>query len=106
MERGVLHSIIEVEREILKKINAEELRSRESIEKVRKEVESFVAQEEKRLEESLNTTIDTAREDAIKKAEEMVAEATVRAEKIEGLGDTVLKKILLEKMSRILPEAQ
>lgn len=106
MERGVLHSIIEVEKEILKKINAEELRSRESIEKVRKEVESFVAQEEKRLEESLNTTIDTAREDAIKKAEEMVAEATIRAAKIEGLGDTVLKKILLEKMSRILPEAQ
>lgn len=106
MERGVLHSIIEVEKEILKKINAEELRSRESIEKVRKEVESYVAEEEKSLEETLNTTLETARKDAVKKAEEIVADAAVRAKEIEGLTDSVLTKILLEKMSRILPEAE
>jgi uncharacterized protein YbjQ (UPF0145 family) len=104
MEKGVIHAIIEVEKEIQKKIKAEELRSRNKIEKVRKEIDGFITGEEERLKEELKRAIEAAGEEAERNAEKMVADAVALAAQIEGLDDKALEKIILKHINRILPE--
>ena len=104
MERGVIHEIIKVEKEIHEKIKAEERKAREHIENVRKETEIYVAGEEKRLKDELNQTIESAREEAVKKAEKMVANAAALAAQIKGLDNSSLEKIFLKHIDKILPE--
>ena len=106
MEKGAIHAIIEVEKDIQKKIKAEERKSRETIEKLRKETESHVNKEEQRFHQELERAIDAARQEAVKKAEKMVEDAAVRATHIEGLDDNTLKKVLLKYIHRLLPETQ
>ena len=106
MERKSIGVIIEVEKEIQCRINAERDKGRERVEKLRKEAESRVNREELRLKESFEKAVQEAKAGAGKRAEEILALAVARSEALETIDEEILKRSLMNRITRILPDKQ
>ncbi len=103
MQKDILSEVIEVEKEIQKCLEVEKEKSRDWLEKVKKESEAELAREEKNIKESLNKSIEVAKKEAELKAAEIVKQTEARAERLAKLNDQTLVDIVGEQITRILP---
>jgi vacuolar-type H+-ATPase subunit H len=103
MQKDILSEVIEVEKEIQKCLEVEKEKSRDWLEKVKKESELELAREEKNIKESLNKSIEVAKKEAELNAAEIVKQTEARAERLAKLNDQTLVDIVGEQITRILP---
>ncbi len=103
MEEDILGRVIEVEKEVQQKFEIEKKMSQEWLENVKKDAEKKVLAEEKDLKEAFHEAIKKAKLDAEKKAADIIKDADEEAERLKGLGDEILKKVILSHIYRILP---
>jgi len=103
MERDLLGKVLETEREIQAKIESEKKRCTEKLKKVAEEAEEGVLREEAALREQLNESACKAEKTAEEKAADILEAATQRAERLRGLSDEALQRIILKYIDSILP---
>ncbi len=103
MEKDILSEVIEVEKEIQKCLEAEKVKSRDWLEKVKQESAEELVREEKNIKESLNKSIEVAKKKAELKAVEIVKQTEARAERLTKLNDKTLVGIVEKQIIRILP---
>jgi vacuolar-type H+-ATPase subunit H len=103
MDDDILSQVVEVEKEVQQRIEIEKKMSQEWLENVKKEAEEKVLIEEKELKKNVTDSISIARLNAEKKAEAIISDANVEAERIEKLDDDILKNIIIKHIIRILP---
>ena len=103
MDDDILSQVVEVEKEVQQRIEIEKKMSQEWLENVKKEAEEKVLIEEKELKKNVTDSISIARLNAEKKAEAIISDANVEAERIEKLDDDILKNIIIKPIIRILP---
>ncbi len=103
MEKDVLGQVIEVEKEIQKRVEAEELKVREWIESVKKECRKKIFIEEEKINRSAEQSLAEATKQAGKKAEEIVNQATAAAELLGQLKAESLIGLTEIQVVKILP---
>lgn len=103
MERGILSTVIEVEREIQKSLEAEKTKAQGWIEKGKSEAEDEIAGEELRLREAFDRMREGARADAERKASAIIAEATSLSLRLKGISDETFKEVIARHIVKILP---
>jgi len=103
MDDDILSQVVEVEKEVQQRIEIEKKMSQEWLKNVKKEAEEKVLIEEKELKKNVTDSISIARLNAGKKAEAIISDANVEAERIEKLDDDILKNIIIKHIIRILP---
>ena len=106
MEDDILSKIVEVEKEIRKRLEIERNTTQEWLEKIKKDTEKELIMAEKELKESLNKAVQDAKSNAEKKASEILLDAQTKAERLEKLNDEILKMVILKHIIRILPGKQ
>ena len=104
MEKDILSRVIEVEKEIQEKLREEKGKSLEWLEGVKREAEEELAREEERLREYYQKTLDDTGAVAEKQAAELLRDSVLQAERLSGISDEILGRILLKYLPRILPE--
>jgi vacuolar-type H+-ATPase subunit H len=102
-EKDILSKVIGVEKEIQERLMAEKERSLEWLEKVKKEAEEAVIAEERRLKESFEAAKSGSRAEAEKRAAEILRNAEAEAERISGISDESLGRIMMRHITVILP---
>ena len=105
MDDDILSQVVEVEKEVQQRIEIEKKMSQEWLENVKKEAEEKVLIEEKELKKNVTDSISIARLNAEKKAEAIISDANVEAERIEKLDDDILKNIIIKPIIRILKKS-
>ena len=103
MEKDILSEVIDVEREIQKCLDLEKIKSREWLEKVKKESEEELVLEEKKIREALNKAVENAQHEAESKAAAVVKKAAEEAERLKHLKNNTLLEIVERHINRILP---
>lgn len=103
MDDDILSQVVEVEKEIQQRIEIEKKMSQEWLENAKSEAEEKVLIEEKELKKNVTDSISIARLNAEKKAEAIISDANIEAERLEGLDDDILKNIILKHIIKILP---
>jgi vacuolar-type H+-ATPase subunit H len=103
MEGDVLAKIIEVEREIHTKIETVRKTSSDRIETSKKEAEERISREESLIREQCRRSLEEAGLPAQQKASAILEAAARKTEKLRGLTDETLKKIITKHIIRILP---
>jgi len=103
VKKDILAEIIEIEKDIQKKLDAETLKSKEWLEKVRRETEDEIAEKEEGLRDVFNRAMEDARVGAEKRASEIISSAIADAERLRKIDDESLKMILNRYLFRILP---
>lgn len=102
-EKDILSKVIAVEKEIQEKLMLEKERSLEWLEKVKRQAEESISKEEAGLHESFENAERNSGTDAEKKAAEMLEKANAEAERISGISDETLGRILMRHVAFILP---
>ena len=95
--------MIEAEKEIQKRIELEQARSRERLERARREVEAGIAGEAQVVQESMARAMEVAAQEAEQRAGEIIQKAAARTERLGRLDDESLMKIIVKQIHRILP---
>lgn len=103
MKDDVLAKVVAVEKDIQKKLELEEIKCREWLERITSETEEKVLQEEIELKESVKESVHTAEIRADNRAAEIVRDAHEKAELLGNLSDETLKRIVLRHITKILP---
>jgi hypothetical protein len=103
MKEEILGAVVGVEKEIAHAIESEKKKSREWLDKLKKETGQAVIKEKKLLQYSLNRYITKAKTLSEEKASQLVADAEATAEQLENISDDILKKIIRKYIIRILP---
>ncbi len=105
MEDHVLSEVVKVEKEVQQMLEIEKKTSQEWLENVKKNAEKKVLEEEANIKEAFNIILEKTKLNTDKKAITILRDANVKAERLEGLGDEILKKIILRHITKILPGA-
>ncbi len=100
----ILIKVLEAERDIQKKLEIEQKKSREFLEKIRLQADEKIVKIEEMAKESFFKTIEYKRRKTEKKAEKIIQEANSLAESYKQLNDELLKKIIKINLIRILPD--
>jgi len=103
MGNDILHEIIAVETEIQRNIEIEKERTKERIEKVKRDAEDEIVREEDRLKESCAQALKEAAADTERKASGIIEKAVVRAEILKKFDSESLREIVMERINLILP---
>ncbi|RJQ47039.1 MAG: hypothetical protein C4538_05720 [Nitrospiraceae bacterium] len=103
MERDIIGSVIEVEEEIRKKLEAEEKKAREWLEQVRNDAEQEIKREETSIQQDFAETIQNEKAAAEKEASETLKGVKDKAGRLDVLTDTVLNEIISRHIIMILP---
>lgn len=103
MENYLLSEVIEVEKEIQKRLDEEKVKAREWLEQTRREFEEEFAQAEKDLAETLQRSLEEAKKDAELKADETVKQATLTAERLAAIKNDILLGIVSRHLNKLLP---
>ncbi len=103
MEEDVLSAVMEVEREIQDRLEAEKRKSREWLERVRAEAGRALAGSEERFKKSSEEAVADAVTDAESRAADLLSRATREAELLVDLSDEAMRKIMERYLPRILP---
>ncbi len=104
MEKDILSQVIEVEKEIQHCLEQEKIAAREWLESVKKECEEDYVREEKNLKESLGRSLANVAEEAGKKAAAVVKQAEASTERLKGLDQAVLSRVVAKRLTKLLPE--
>jgi vacuolar-type H+-ATPase subunit H len=100
----ILGEIVKVERDIENRFQIELKKSREQLENVKLESEEELKQEEEKAKRVLNESLEANRQKAEIRAQNILVEANLVAEKYERLTDEALKGIMRRHIIRIIPE--
>lgn len=103
MDDDILSKVVEVEKEVQQRIDIEKNMSHEWLENVKNDAEEKILREEKELKDALVEEIGKTSLNSKRKAAEIIKDAGIEAEKLERLGNDILKKIILKHIYRILP---
>lgn len=103
MDDDILSQVVEVEKEVQQRIEIEKKMSQEWLENAKSEAEEKVLIEEKELKKNVTDSISIARLNAEKKAEAIISDANIEAERLEGLDNDILKNIIIKHIIKILP---
>ncbi len=103
MEENILSEVIEVEKEIQKCLDIEKVKTREWLENVKKGSEEKLIQEGKKINESLEQSIEEAARAAEVKAAETTRRAAAAADRLGQLKTETLLEIIRQKIETILP---
>lgn len=104
MEQDVLNTVFEVEREIRELVAAEQQQAEGLLADANNECADQAAREEVRLQGELAAAVAAVGSgEAHRVAEAILAEADTRAERLAGLGDDLLKRLLQHEIRQILP---
>jgi len=103
MDDDILSKVVEVEKEVRQKIDIEKKMSGEWLENIKKEAAQKILAEEEALEKTFSSAIKKAKADAAGKTAAIINNADREAERLKGLSDNILKKAILEHISKILP---
>ncbi|MGD1074830.1 MAG: hypothetical protein ABR903_01935 [Thermodesulfovibrionales bacterium] len=104
MDTNVLSEVVAVEREIQRCIEIERVKSREWIEKIKKESQEELLKEQDKIHETLRNASDEARKEAESKAAVVVKDALAKTEMLDRLKDDTLARIIEKRLIKILPE--
>ncbi len=104
MKRDMLGEVIEVEREIHAKLLAEKDRAEKWLDEVKKKAEEEIFLEEERIKNSFEQAIKDAILDAQRKANEIIADANEKAERLASISNESLIEIIRKHIVRILPK--
>lgn len=103
MEKGILHEVIEFEKEMQRRIETEKRTLQKWLEKVKEESDEKRVQEEENIRESFLKDVEDALDDAERKALDIVRDVTVKAERIKKLDDETLSRMVMKYIVGILP---
>jgi hypothetical protein len=104
MEKDTLSAIIQIEREIRERLTQEQRKAEESLAEVLRNCNDEVAREEARLQGDLAAAVTAAGlRDARKRADTLVTEALAQAERLAGLDDERLKRLIRGELPRLVP---
>jgi vacuolar-type H+-ATPase subunit H len=105
MDNGILTDIIAVEKEVRERLDAERGHAAARLEQVRSDLEEKFREEEERLRHALGDALRTARNEAEHLAALLERQAAERSERLARIDDTTLQRIVVEHLSRLIPEA-
>jgi vacuolar-type H+-ATPase subunit H len=103
MGNDILHDVIAVETEIQRNIEIEKERTKEWIEKVKRDAEDEIVREEDSLKKSGDQALKEAMADAERKAAEIIEKAVARAEILKRFDSESLREIIMDRIIQILP---
>ncbi len=103
MKEDLLSEVIEVEKELARNLDTEDIRGKEMLDNLRRSSEQEISEEEKRLQEALNQAITASVIRTEKKASDMLEKADATTSKLERISDDVLKATIRKHITRILP---
>lgn len=98
--------VVEVEKEIQKKLEVEKKKSKEWIDKIKADSEKEISKVEFELEESLKRAVQDARSNADKEAAAILEHAHERSGKIRKITDESLRKTVMKHIQYILRGSQ
>lgn len=103
MKENLLSAVVEVEKELARSLETENIRAKEMLDNLRQDSEQKISEEEKRLQEALNQAITSSDIRAEERAASIMEKADATASRLERTGDDVLKGIIRKHLTRILP---
>ncbi len=103
MEEDILAAILGTEKEIEEKVKAEREKTALWLENEKRAIEIEVAAESRKLMDSMNSNVESAREKAELKAAATVEKAAELHRLLSELDDGTLKRIIAERIGRIFP---
>lgn len=104
MEGDLLSRVIAAEREIQDGLDRERSEARDWVEQVRREAEEEILREREDMRLSLIESLSASRTEAEAQAAAMVLRAREKAERMGALADSLLKKIVMDQLYKILPD--
>ncbi len=103
MERDILSQVIEAEKEIQQCLDRERIKSREWLERIKKECEEEYRKEEQRITASLERSMAEAVSEAEAKAAGIISRAAGQTERLGHVQAGILSRIVAKQINRILP---
>jgi vacuolar-type H+-ATPase subunit H len=103
MERGLLDKIVEAERQILAKIEAEKKKCDERLEDARRKAEERIAKEKALMLEQYERAVREAEETAGQTASAIIEGVKQRADRLRELPDEALQRVVITYIKNILP---
>lgn len=104
MEKDILATIIETEKEIQESLERERRKSVLWLENAKQAIEAEIASEELKLEEYSRKEVADARENARRRADAMLRDVAEQCRRLSEISDEKLKRLLMEHLGRIRPE--
>ena len=99
MDTDILAAVIDAEQKIRDRISSEEARLRERIEQVQRELATLAVAEEERLRRERDEAVAAAREEALRRASRVRAEAVAWGERLGRLDDDTLRRIVMGRLA-------
>lgn len=106
MEKGVLATIIEIEKEIEERLQKEKLKVDKWLNSAKRELEVEMTAMVRELEDSLQEAVSIARENAEKQSSTILNEAAKQSRLLSEIGEEILQRIITEHLRRILPGSE
>jgi Skp family chaperone for outer membrane proteins len=103
MDKDVLATVIETEKEIEERLEREKEKAAQWLENVGKEIEAETAAEVRKMEDSQHAAVAAAREAAEKRASLMLREVQEQSRRLSRISDETLKRIIGDHLDRIRP---
>lgn len=103
VKNDVLDKVLEAEQEIQAALAAEKENIRSMLDAVRSEAEACIAEEEARLKTWFKAEISAAESRAEAEARAIADSAAKEAERIGGIDDDTISRIIYKYIQRILP---
>lgn len=103
MDKDILATITDAEKEIRELLVAERARAGERLAQVRREAEAEVAGEEERQKQALREALALAGAEAERKAAALLEEAAAWAERLDLLDEESLQRIVARRLAELLP---
>lgn len=100
----MLDKIVEAERQILGKIEAEKKKCDERLEEARRKAEERIAKEKTLMLAQCESAVREAEETAGKRASAIIEDEKQRADRLRELPDDTLQRVVIPHIKNILPK--
>ena len=104
MEKDLLQSVVEVEKEIQDSIEAEKIKAAEWLESVRVSCSKEIDDTRRQLEENYSQSLECSCSEADRKGAKIIADADRLADFFNNLSEEIINRSILKHISAILPE--
>ena len=104
MEKDLLQSVVEVEKEIQDSIEAEKIKAAEWLESVRVSCSKEIDDTRRQLEENYSQSLERSCSEANQKGTKIIANADRLAVFFNNLSEETINRSVLKHISAILPE--
>ncbi len=103
MEKDVLATILELEKEIEEQLENERNKANQWLDSAKRDIETELAAKVRELDISLHEAVAAARESAEKQADAILTKAVEQTRLLSKISDDTLKRIISDHIGRILP---